>query len=933
MEVLARPDPGEAVARLAGVRHLYGATQALGGDAGGVDLDIPAGVMAGLIGPDGVGKSTLLALVAGVRRLQTGRVQVLGGDMADRRHRAASAARIAYMPQGLGRNLYPTLSVRENLEFFSRLFGQAPQERAHRIDRLLAATGLAPFPDRPAGKLSGGMKQKLGLCAALLHDPDLLILDEPTTGVDPLSRRQFWELIDTIRAERPGMSVLTATAYMEEADRFDWIAALDDGQVIATGTPDDLRARTGEATLEAAFVALLPPTRRARGGKVELRPRDHAGARIAIEAEGLTRRFGDFTAVDNVSFRIPEGEIFGFLGSNGCGKTTTMKMLTGLLDPSAGTTRLFGAPLGAADVEARLRIGYMSQNFSLYSELTVRQNLVLHARLYGVAPERRAARIAEVLEEFALAEVAGAMPDSLPLGLRQRLQLAVAMIHEPKVLILDEPTSGVDPIARDEFWVRLMSLSRDRGVTIFISTHFMNEAERCDRISLMHAGRVLEVGPPAEIVARRGAESLEAAFIDVLEAEGAGDAPHPQTPPQTPSETAPETAATAALIPQGPETRRRAGLPAGLRRLMAYSWRETLELTRDPIRLFFALVGPVVLLLAMGFGISFDVDRLSLAVNDLDRSAESRRLVDAFTAIRQFEQKPDLTGPADIDARMGLGGLTLALEIPDGFGRDLHRGDVPEISLWVDGAMPFRAETARGYALGVLEDFADKAATEEGLGTADPVTIETRYLFNQAFKSAHAMVPSVLMLILMLIPAIMSAVSVVREKETGTIANFRSAPVRRIEFLIGKQIPYLVLAWVAFWMLVGIGLWIFGVPLTGNLAALGLAALLYVTATTGFGQFVSSFTSSQVAAVFATAVVSVIPTVNFSGLIVPVSSLAPSGRALGQAFPGAWFQPVSVGTFVKGFGWSEAATGILALAGFAGAYLILSILALRKQEA
>ena len=299
--------------------------------------------MVGLIGPDGVGKSTLLALIAGVRRIQEGEVFALDGDMRDAEHRRSSLPRIAYMPQGLGRNLYPTLSVFENLDFFGRLFGQPKAERERRIAELLAATGLDPFPDRPAGKLSGGMKQKLSLCCSLIHDPDLLILDEPTTGVDPLSRRQFWELIDRIRARRPGMSVMVATAYMEEAERFHWLAAMDDGQVIATrlargteGTRPCIHARRRVHQPSAGGETRRPSSRRRPSARAK------SEGPPAIEAEGLTQRFGKFTAVDHVSFRIERGEIFGFLGSNGCGKSTTMKMLTGLLAPTEGEALLFG---------------------------------------------------------------------------------------------------------------------------------------------------------------------------------------------------------------------------------------------------------------------------------------------------------------------------------------------------------------------------------------------------------------------------------------------------------------------------------------------------------------------------------------------------------------------------------------------------------------
>ena len=390
--------------------HRYGLTVALDD----VTLEIPARCMVGLIGPDGVGKSTLLALISGVRRIQEGEVVALDGDMRDGEHRRSSLPRIAYMPQGLGRNLYPTLTVFENLDFFGRLLDQPKSEREWRINELLASTGLDPFPDRPAGKLSRGMKQKLSLCCSLIHDPDLLILDEPTTGVDPLSRRQFWELIDRIRARRPEMSVMVATAYMEEAERFDWLTAMDDGRVIATGSPEELTAKGNASTLDDAFINLLPEAKRAGHQAVIVRPRRTTGGLPAIEAEGLTQRFGKFTAVDHVSFRIEAGEIFGFLGSNGCGKSTTMKMLTGLLAPIEGKALLFGRPLDAADMATRERVGYMTQAFSLYSELTVRQNLDLHSQLFHLPENRRAARVRELLDRFDLPALRTAGPKACP---------------------------------------------------------------------------------------------------------------------------------------------------------------------------------------------------------------------------------------------------------------------------------------------------------------------------------------------------------------------------------------------------------------------------------------------------------------------------------------------------------------------------------------
>ncbi|MEO7468583.1 MAG: ATP-binding cassette domain-containing protein, partial [Sphingobium limneticum] len=371
--------PEEAI-RIESLSHRYGGIIALNE----VSLSLPKGKTTALVGPDGVGKSTLLGLISGVKKLQTGRLSVLGFDLTERRKREEFLSRVAYMPQGLGRNLYPTLSVRENIDFFGRLFGLSAVEREAHMRRLLDATGLAPFPDRPAGKLSGGMKQKLGLCCSLVHDPDLLILDEPTTGVDPLSRRQFWELVDAMCAERPDMTVLVSTAYMEEAERFGHLVAMDDGKVIAQGDTREIMRDAGADTLEAAYVRLLPQDKRPSGDALFVPAWQDKGEAPAIEAHDLTRRFGDFVAVDHVSFRIGRGEIFGFLGSNGCGKTTTMKMLTGLLDATDGTASLFGRPIAPGDMETRMRVGYMSQAFSLYEELSVRQNLVLHARLYRV---------------------------------------------------------------------------------------------------------------------------------------------------------------------------------------------------------------------------------------------------------------------------------------------------------------------------------------------------------------------------------------------------------------------------------------------------------------------------------------------------------------------------------------------------------------------
>jgi len=909
------------VVRVQGVSLRYGDILALDD----LSLDIPAGRMVGLIGPDGVGKSSLMSLLTGARAMQAGCIDVLGGDIADSAHRRAVCPRIAYMPQGLGKNLYHTLSVFENVDFFGRLFGHERAERHARIAELLDSTGLAPFRDRPAGKLSGGMKQKLGLCCALIHDPDLLVLDEPTTGVDPLSRVQFWELIDHLRARHAGMSVLVSTAYMDEAERFDWLVAMEAGRILATGTASELRARTGAGTLEAAFIRLLPEAKRRSHKEVAIPPRDTGGTReIAIEAHSLTMRFGDFVAVDHVNLRIERGEIFGFLGSNGCGKTTTMKMLTGLLPPSEGEARLFGRIVDAGNLDTRKRVGYMSQAFSLYTELTVRQNLELHARLFHLPEAEIPGRVGEVAERFLLGPVMDALPDGLPLGIRQRLSLAVAVIHRPDLLILDEPTSGVDPVARDGFWELMIDLARRDKVTIFISTHFMNEAERCDRISLMHAGKVLASDSPAALVERGGHASLEAAFIDYLK-KASGLDNEPAAEPQA-------QAAKTRARPQNPAHGRIDRF--SLQRLFSYTRREALELRRDPLRGSIALFGTVLLLFIMGYGISMDVENLRFAVLDRDQTMLSQNYALDLGGSRYFIAQPPIADYDELDRRMRSGELSLALEIPPNFARDLERGNTVRIGAWIDGAMPTRAENVLGYVQAMHQGWLMEQARRHYTGNlpASLMTIETRFRYNPDVKSLPAIVPAVIPMLLMLIPAMLSALSVVREKELGSILNLYVTPVTKPEFLLGKQLPYIGLAMVNFFLLCALAVFAFGVPHKGDFLLLTVAALLYVTSATGLGLLVSAFTRSQIAAIFGTTIATTVPATRFSGMIDPVSTLEGGARLIGEIYPTTYFLNISRGTFSKALGFADLGFSLLPLAIAIPVILALSVALLKKQE-
>lgn len=887
-------------ARLSGVRHAYGKTLALDD----VSVAIAAGEALVVIGPDGVGKSTLLALIAGAKRIQQGTVETLGRDLSNERARAAVQPRIAFMPQGLGRNLYASLSVRENIDYFADLFGGAPPQR---IDALMEALGLAPFALRAAGKLSGGMKQKLGLCCALVHDPDILILDEPTTGVDPLSRRQFWDLVGAIRAARPAMALIVATSYLDEAERFGRVVVMQAGAIIADGAPAALKAQYGAPSMEALFTRLTGaelPTRIARKAPA-------ADAPIAVEAHGLTRRFGAFVAVDSVEFSVRRGEIYGFLGSNGCGKTTTMKMLTGLLPASAGEARMLGRPVDARDLATRRRVGYMSQGFSLYGELTVQQNFDLHAKLFGLEDAEGVLRIAALKDQLGLNPHASAIAGALPLGVRQRLSLAIAILHEPEVLILDEPTSGVDPAAREAFWQEIERLARDQQVTIFISTHFMSEAERCDRVAFMHAGRVIAEGAPDTLRQSQKAATLEDAFVRYMQIGGAGEPP---------------TRALSALITGiGEKPVRQTP------RVLAVARREILEMLREPVRFAMALAGTLVLALAFGYGISFNVEDVSLAVIDRDRTPASRAYVEEFASSPYFELRAALNDDRAVEQALRSNRATLVLDIPPGFGRALASGRASPIGAWVDGAMPFRAETVSGYAQ-ALHRRAIAAAAGGPAPASAAYVLEPRFLYNQAFRSFNAVVPIMIGILLAMIPSILTSLAVVREKELGSITNFYVTPISRTEFLLGKQLPYIGLGFLNFLLLVALAIVLFGLSIKGSLIALLLAGFLYVAATSAVGFVSSALTRSQTAAVFGTAIVIMVPAVEFSGLMQPLASLEPVDRFIGAMFPTSHFNQISTGVFAKGRGLLDLSGELAVLALFWLVLLVIAIALLRKQE-
>jgi ABC-2 type transport system ATP-binding protein len=549
----------------------------------GVSVDVAAGSLAALVGPDGAGKTTFLRMAAGLLDADGGKLSVLGLDAA--RDSRQLQKRISYMPQKFG--LYEDLTVQENLDLYADMHGLSREDRRERYPRLMELTALGSFRSRLAGKLSGGMKQKLGLACTLVRSPELLLLDEPTVGVDPLSRRELWQIIQQLVHDH-GLSVLLSTAYLGEAERCGSVVVLHEGKVLAEGPPGEVSARAGGRTflidplpgqtarsLQARLLdrpdiidavpeggrvrfvradasappgegltgASPTPARFEDGFMVLLRQKVGAASRgsmelgdtprrpsgdIEIEVDDLVRTFGTFTAVDHVSFLVRKGEIFGLLGPNGAGKTTTFRMLCGLLAPTSGTLRVADVDLRTARASARQRIGYVAQKFSLYPQLSVNENLAFFASAYSLHGRRKRERIDWALGEFELKDHARMPSGDLPGGYKQRLAMAAALLHEPEILFLDEPTSGADPLARREFWRRITALA-ERDVTVIVTTHFMEEAEYCDRIAILAAGRVLAQGTPAEVRDRGRKPSnphpdMEDAFIAIVEEAAAARA-------------------------------------------------------------------------------------------------------------------------------------------------------------------------------------------------------------------------------------------------------------------------------------------------------------------------------------------------------------------------------------------------------------------------
>ena len=953
----------------------------------GVDLQVRKGQITGLIGPDGAGKTTLMRLAAGLLLPNEGEIFALGRNVVEEPREVQAG--VGYMPQRFG--LYEDLSVEENLELYADLQGVPRADRPGRYRELMRLTGLAPFMDRLAGRLSGGMKQKLGLACTLIRPPALLLLDEPTVGVDPVSRRELWRIVDGFVGDR-GAGVLLSTAYLDEAERCHDVVLLDGGKLIAQGSPLEFRnsvagrsflvsapavktrelesrlsgrpgvtdavvsgdavrvvldaAATAEseslaagiegANVEAvsprfedSFVARLrehrtslaaAPSEQRAAASPPARHNDFSGP--MIDVHGLERKFGDFYAVKNVSFEVRQGEVFGLLGANGAGKTTTFRMLCGLLPVSGGELHVAGVDLRRAPAAARARIGYMSQKFSLYGNLSVEQNLRFFASSYGLGGRRRAERIAWALEEFELGDVAAADSGSLPLGFKQRLALACALMHEPDILFLDEPTSGVDPLARREFWRQINAVAA-AGVTVLVTTHFMEEVEYCDRAAIMAAGELLALGTPREIKAQAIAPdhprpTMEDAFIHLIEAR------EPAPPDGSEARDRTDTQQKNSLVES--ETQ----LHSSRMRLRGLVRKEFLQILRDPSSLAIAFVLPFVLLLLFGYGVSLDVEHVPVALVVDHFDSDTASVVGEFEGSRYF-RAVRMPGMHAAQEAMLAGQVDAIVHVRENFAERLRRPAGAPIQVIVNGMDANNSRMISGYVQGVWVRWLAAWSRDQSLAEVAPVGIDQRVWFNANLESRHFIVPGLIALIMALIGSLLTALVMAREWERGTMEALLVTPVGIHEVIFGKTLPYYLLGMGGMLLSLLTAVWLFGVPMRGSLWVLFSAASLFLLASLGSGLLISTLAKSQFVAAQVAIIASYLPAFMLSGFIFDIGSMPEALQLLTHLLPARYFVSILQTVFLAGDVWSVIAPNALVLAGMAALFLGLTRWQARKR--
>jgi ABC-type multidrug transport system ATPase subunit/ABC-type transport system involved in multi-copper enzyme maturation permease subunit len=967
----------------------------------GVTFSVGHGTLTALVGPDGAGKTTLLRLAAGLLSAKAGELEVLGIDVASDPQQIQS--RISYMPQRFG--LYEDLTVQENLDLYADLHGVTAEERRARYPQLMAMTALGPYTRRLAGRLSGGMKQKLGLACTLVRSPELLLLDEPTVGIDPMSRQELWRIILQLVHEE-GQSVLMSTSYLDEAERCGHVVVLHQGKVLAQGPPAEVSA----VAVGRTFLITPPVGQTARGlqarllnqpgvvdavpegGQVRLvrsseefpldgplngadakpaPPRFEDGfmvllhravprevaiirspdvppppepaqgvAEAVIQVNDLVRRFGTFTAVDHVSFEVHRGQIFGLLGPNGAGKTTTFRILCGLLPASEGTLRVAGVDLRHARASARQRIGYVAQKFSLYGQLTVSENLEFFASAYGLCGDAKRQRIDWAMLHFELAPLAGLPSGQLPGGYKQRLAMAAALLHEPDILFLDEPTSGADPLARREFWQRITDLA-EHGVTVVVTTHFMEEAEYCDRVVILDAGQVLAQGTPADIRSRARAEpgklaTMEDAFIAIVqearqldrEKEGGHIArPLPAVAPGEEVALKQPAPYVARGSLKGSPPRHRA--LAKLLRTWTLVRKEFRQIIRDPSSIAVGVVMPVLLIVLFGYALSLDVKNVPVAIVLERPTPEAQELAARFQHSPYFAARL-FTSMKEAEDEMLARRVDGIVRIRSDYARNVGWSDA-EVQILVHGTDANRARIIQGYTQGAVGQWTVRRLAEGQAVVAGPVGLRERMWFNEANDSHYFLVPGLVVLVMTLIGAMLTSLVVAREWERGTLEALFVTPVEAGEILLGKIIPYFVLGMFGLALCLLAARFLFDVPLRGSIAVLAGVSMLYLLVALGIGLVISTTTKSQFVAIQLTMLVTFLPAMMLSGFLFDLRNMPVVVRTITYVLPARYFVTLLQTIFLAGNVWSLIGANAAVLAGMAGVLMFLCYRATKKN--
>ncbi|MFI4962648.1 MAG: ATP-binding cassette domain-containing protein [Legionellales bacterium] len=913
-----------------------------------LSANIKRGSITGLIGPDGAGKTTLIRIIAGLLTLTEGQVLVEGINPETKID--ALRAILGYMPQKFG--LYEDLSVLENLTLYANLRGVMGEERLREFSKLLQFTNLAAFTSRKAGKLSGGMKQKLGLACALLGHPKVLLLDEPSVGVDPISRRELWSMVHALVKE--GITVIWSTSYLDEAELCDSVLLMNEGKLIYTGSPEALTEQlvgrsiqvqqiqgnhrlvlhhamhapeVMDGVIQGQNVRLLlkkegqfPNIELLEAGDkaqlVLVKPRfedafiDKLGgipyidseltkfmkpihlttqSNTVIEAINLTKMFGTFAATDSINFKVTRGEIFGLLGPNGAGKSTTFKMMCGLLSPTSGKAEVLGIDLQKNASLARQKIGYMAQKFSLYGDLTVQQNLMFFSGIYGLSGALQKKKIADMITAFDLHEFLTMKANGIPLGFKQRLALACAIMHEPTILFLDEPTSGVDPITRREFWTHINGLV-SKGVTVMVTTHYMDEAEYCDRIGLVYKGTLIATGTPDELKqlvtnTQQPEPTMEDTFIDLVRLH--------DTRIENPSNTSPSN-------PLEPLSKPISIRNDSLRRWLALCLKEWYQIIRDPSSILIAFVLPIIMLFIFGYGVNLDSSKIRIGILMDDFSPAARQLEATFQNSPYINAIP-MKSHQDAANQLTEGKVRGFVTIPSNFEVQLkHANGIAPIQITTDGSEPNTASFVAAYATGAWDTWQEIRGLEKGRPLFNSINIENRYWFNPAAISRYFLVPGSIALIMTVIGAMLTSLVIAREWENGTMEALLSTPITRIEFLGSKLMPYYLLGIISMNVCTFTAVFIMEIPFHGSVGVLFVESSLFLGSALGLGLLFSTITRNQFNAAQAALNIAYLPAMMLSGFIFEISSMPPVVQAISYIIPARYFVSTLQTLFLAG---------------------------------